>query len=71
MTTNWDPDKPAGNDELRDSDDLIRLNNAALEDAIARNHNFPDDEGSTAGEHTVVELQDQVGDPSTPARVPA
>lgn len=65
----WDKDKPAGTDKLRDSDDLIRANWSALEDAISRNHNFPGDEGVDAGEHTVVELQDQVGDPSTPADI--
>lgn len=65
----WDKDRPAGTDKLRDSDDLIRANWSALEDAISRNHNFPGDEGVDAGEHTVVELQDQVGDPSTTADI--
>lgn len=65
----WDKDKPAGTDKLRDSDDMIRANWSALEDAIGRNHNFPGDEGVDAGEHTVVELQDQAGDPETPADI--
>jgi hypothetical protein len=69
MATNWDKDKPAGTDKIRDSDDLIRANNTALEDALGRNHNFPGDEGSNAGEHTVVECQDQSADPSTPANI--
>lgn len=69
MTTNWDKNKPAGTDKLRDSDDMIRDNWAALQDALQRNHNFPGEEEVDAGEHTVVELQDQVGDPVTPANI--
>lgn len=71
MPTNWDKNKPAGTDKLRDSDDMIRDNWGALQDALQRNHEFPGDEGNTAGEHTVVELQDQVGDPETPAGIVA
>lgn len=69
MATNWDKTKPAATDKLRISDNDLRDNAAALEDAIGRNHNFPGNEGSDAGEHTVVELQDQAGDPTTPASV--
>lgn len=69
MATNWDKDKPAGSQKIRLSDEEIRANNAAVEDALGRNHNFPGNESSDAGEHTVVELQDQSGDPVTPASV--
>jgi len=71
MATNWDKDKPAGTQKIRLSDEEIRANQAALEDAIGRNHEFPGNENTTAGEHTVVELQDQSGDPATPAGVVA
>jgi hypothetical protein len=46
------------------SDEQIRANWAALEDAIARNHEFPGSEGSSAGEHTIIEIQDNGSDPS-------
>lgn len=69
MATNWDPAKPAGADKIRLSDELIRANNAALEDAIGRNHNFPGNEGTDAGEHTIVEIQERADDPSTPTDV--
>lgn len=69
MVTNWDKDKPLGTQKIRLSDEEIRANFAALEDAIARNHNFPGNEGSDAGEHAAVECQDQAGDPATPASV--
>ncbi len=69
MATNWDKTKPAGTTKIRLSDEEIRANFAALEDAIGRNHFFPGAESTTAGEHTVVELQDQAGDPVTPASV--
>lgn len=71
MATNWDKDKPAGSQKIRLSDEEIRANNTALEDAIGRNHLFPGAENTTAGEHTVVELQDQAGDPVTPASIVA
>lgn len=58
----WDKLKPAGSQKVRLSDDDIRANNSALEDALARNHTFPGTEGDDAGEHTVIELADQAGD---------
>ncbi len=67
MATNFDKDKPAGNQKIRLSDEEIRDNWAALEDAIGRNHNFPGNENTDAGEHTVVELQDQAGDQAAEA----
>lgn len=69
MASNWDATIPTASTSLRESNPEILANQAALEDAISRNHEFPGDEASTAGEHTVVELQDQVGDPSTPADI--
>jgi hypothetical protein len=69
MATNWDKTNPAGTQKIRLSDEEIRDNNTALEDALSRNHNFPGNENTDAGEHTVVELQDQAGDQTTPASV--
>ncbi len=65
----WDKTNPAGTQKIRLSDEEIRDNNDALEDAIGRNHDFPGTYGGDAGEHTVVELQDQAGDAATPASV--
>lgn len=58
----WDKTKPAGSQKLRLSDEEIRENWDCLEDAIGRNHTYPGTKGSTAGEHTVLELVDQAGD---------
>lgn len=58
----WDKTKPAGSQKIRLSDEEMRENNDCLEDALSRNHTFPGIKGSTAGEHTVVELRDQAGD---------
>jgi len=60
----WNKNKPAGSDPLNISDDLIRQNWAALEDALARDHNFPGTEGSDAGEHEKVTLREQTEKPS-------
>jgi len=59
----WNKDKPAGSDPLNISDDLIRQNWAALEDALARDHNFPGTEGTDAGEHEKVTLREQTEKP--------
>lgn len=58
----FDATKPAGTTKIRLSDEEIRANWAALEDALARNHTFPGVLGSTAGEHSAFELRDQTGD---------
>lgn len=58
----WDADKPAGTQKIRLADDDIRANNAALEDALGRDHEFPGVMSSTAGMHNVVQLIDQAGD---------
>ncbi len=63
----WDKTKPAGNTPLNASDNLIRQNWAALEDALARDHNFPGTEGSDAGEHEKVTLREQTEKPSIAA----
>jgi len=60
----WDKDKPAGSQKVRLADDDIRANNAALEDALYRNHVFPGVEGSTAGRHNAIDCVDQVTDPT-------
>lgn len=58
----FDATKPAGTTKIRLSDEEIRANWAALEDALARNHTFPGVLGSTAGEHSTFELRDQAAD---------
>lgn len=63
----WDKTKPAGSTKVRLGDELIRENWDCLDDGLARNHTFPGEKGSTAGEHTVIELVDQAGDPSQEA----
>jgi hypothetical protein len=63
----FDKDKPAGATKLRLSDDHIRENNDALEDAIGRDHQFPTGYGTTAGKHTVIQLIDQAGDEAADA----
>lgn len=64
---NFDKTKPAGSQKLRISDDEIRANWDALEDAISRNHKFPATYGSDAGEHEVIDLRNQTSDPATPS----
>ena len=60
----WDKNKPAGSQKIRLSDDEIRANWAALEDALGRDHNFPGTEGVDAGEHNWVMLREQSSKPS-------
>jgi hypothetical protein len=67
MTTNWNKDKPAGSDKIRLSDDMLRANFAALEDALGRDHNFPGNEGTDAGRHKVIQLIDQGADQDEPS----
>ncbi|RJP77999.1 MAG: hypothetical protein C4524_07375, partial [Candidatus Zixiibacteriota bacterium] len=49
----WDKSKPAGSQKIRLSDEEIRANWDALEDAWNREHVFPGVKGSTAGMHKV------------------
>jgi hypothetical protein len=58
----WDKDKPAGSQKIRLSDEEIRANWAALEDALGREHTFPGVMGGTAGKHTplIANLQKQL-----------
>lgn len=58
----WDKNKPAGSQKIRLSDEEIRANNTALEDALAREHTFPGVLGGTAGKHTplIANLQKQL-----------
>jgi len=49
MATNWDKDKPQGSTKIRLSDEMIRANQAALEDALSRSLVFPGNEGVDAG----------------------
>ena len=52
MATNWDATLPSGSISFAQGDNDIRANQAALEDALDREHNFPGNEGSDAGLHT-------------------
>ncbi len=61
----WDKNKPAGNQKIRLSDEEIRANWAALEDALSREHIFPGTEGEDAGEHKVLTLRQQSSAPNT------
>lgn len=47
----WDKTKPDGGAPLKDGDDKIRLNNDHVQDALAREHEFPGTLGTTAGRH--------------------
>jgi len=58
----WNKDVPAAGIQARYIDDGVRTNNAALEDALGRDHEFPGTMSSTAGMHNVVQLIDQAGD---------
>ena len=58
----WNKDVPAAGIQARYLDDGVRTNNAALEDALGRDHEFPGTMSSTAGMHNVVQLIDQAGD---------
>jgi hypothetical protein len=62
----FNKDLPIGSHKLRLGDDEIRANMTALEDAIGRNHKFPTGAGTDAGEHEVIDLRNQTGDPETP-----
>lgn len=64
----WDANKPAGSQKLRLSDDEIRANNLALEDALSREHDFPGVEGNTAGRHTFITLENLASSPSSTDR---
>jgi len=64
--TLWDATKPASNDSLADSDDLIRANWDALQTAIGQDHDF---DGTTqSGKHERVTLMAPI---TTPASVAA
>jgi len=67
----WDKNKPAANRSLRLSNPEMLANQAALEDALSREHTFPGTEGTTAGKHgdiTVTSLfvADKGADPDAP-----
>ena len=63
----FDQDKPAGSQKLRLSDDDIRNNNYALQDAIARDHVFPTGYGTDAGEHNRVKFTAPITSPASAA----
>lgn len=63
---NFDKDKPAGNQKVRLSDDDIRTNNAALEDAIGRDHKFPTGDGVDSGEHLQITFNAVLGSDPDP-----
>jgi hypothetical protein len=64
----YDKTKPAGSTKFRLSDEEIRDNWDALEDAIGQNHKFPTGYGTDAGEHTQIVFNAVLGadpDPGT------
>jgi len=64
----FDKLKPAGSTKLRLSDDEIRDNWDAIEDALVRmGMKFPTGYGTDAGELLVPIFQKQIADPATPA----
>ena len=63
----FDQDKPAGTQKLRLSDDDIRNNNYALQDAIGRDHKFPTTYATDAVEHTRVKFTAPIVSPSSAA----
>lgn len=61
----WDKDKPAEGIKAKFLNDLVRENNAALEDALGRDHAFPGTMGDDAGEHLQITFNAPLGaDPS-------
>lgn len=60
----FDKTKPAGSQKVRLSDDDIRSNNDALEDAIGRDHKFPTGYGTDAGEHLQVKFNAPITSPT-------
>jgi len=65
---NFDKTKPAGSTKVRLSDDQIRDNWDALEDAISRDHKFPTGDGVDSGEHLQITFNAVLGadvDPGT------
>lgn len=50
----YDKTKPAGTESIQDSDQLIRANFVALQDALTREHTFPGSPGSTDGKHAAI-----------------
>lgn len=61
----WDKDKPAEGIKAKFLNDLVRENNAALEDALDRDHAFPGTMGGDAGEHLQITFNAPLGaDPS-------
>lgn len=66
--SDFDRDKPAGNQKVRLADDDIRTNNYALQEAIGRDHKFPTGDGTDSGEHLQIIFNAVLGadpDPGT------
>jgi hypothetical protein len=61
----WNKDKPAGGDKIRLSDDYIRANNEALENAFSEGHEFSTG-GNQTGKHTTPTFVDNGADPAQP-----
>jgi hypothetical protein len=60
----WDKDKPAGSTKLRNADDDLRANNAALETAISEGHEFATG-GNQTGKHVTPTFVDNGGTPAS------
>jgi len=61
----FNKNKPAGSDKIRLSDDVIRENWQALEDAISAGHEFATG-GEQTGKHKAPVFKDNGGEPSQP-----
>lgn len=61
----WDKDKPAEGIKAKFLNDLVRENNAALEDALGRDHKFPGTMGDDAGEHLQITFNAPLADHPT------
>lgn len=59
----WDKDEPS-NKPLREVDDAIRTNNAALETALSKDHDFSTS-GTQTGEHKQITFSAPISTPST------
>jgi hypothetical protein len=60
----WNKDKPAGGDKIRLSDDYIRANNEALENAFSEGHEFSTG-GNQTGKHVTPTWKDSGGAPAS------
>lgn len=63
----WDRTRPQGSEKIRNSDDLLRENNQALEDALSEGHEF-ETGGDQSGKHVSPTFKDVGSDPDQPTK---